>query len=187
MRLKNGESSWAPPKCSRRSLRRLIQFEESLDCLILETQRMAQVFFVNNFFARYLLTGIFIDSPESVKRESAIIFPQFDVDKWYRDEEEIFRKNQIEFIKGNFVHKVSGRLKNDLNCVELEMNKLNKTTKYLQDLHYASALTNTFGFWKILITSSRRRNSSSISIFLFLFFNVSLLTGIEFSSLIKAA
>jgi hypothetical protein len=127
------------------------------------------------------------DSPESGKRESAIIFPQFDVDKWYRDEEEIFRKNQIEFIKGNFVHKVSGRLKNDLNCVELEMNKLNKTTKYLQDLHYASALTNTFGFWKILITSSRRRNSSSISIFLFLFFNVSLLTGIEFSSLIKAA
>lgn len=57
-------------------------------------------------FCRFLISFQFSDSPESVKREISIFFPEFDIEEWYRAQEPKFRINEIEFIKENFVHKI---------------------------------------------------------------------------------
>ncbi|XP_044252824.1 nucleoside diphosphate kinase 6-like [Tribolium madens] len=44
------------------------------------------------------------DSPESVKKEIGLFFPQFNIEQWYQLDEPKFRLNQIEFIQENFVH-----------------------------------------------------------------------------------
>ncbi|KAJ8959198.1 hypothetical protein NQ318_022460 [Aromia moschata] len=47
------------------------------------------------------------DSPESVRREIRIFFPEFDVDKWYSEEEPAFRAKHVTFSDDLFIHKAS--------------------------------------------------------------------------------
>lgn len=44
------------------------------------------------------------DSEESVRREISIFFPEFDIDKWFQEEEPIFRENLLSFSRELFVH-----------------------------------------------------------------------------------
>lgn len=46
------------------------------------------------------------DSPETAKREIELFFPEFDYEKWFRDEQFQFLKNDIKFDKENFVHTI---------------------------------------------------------------------------------
>lgn len=50
------------------------------------------------------------DSVESAKREMAILFKDFNVEKWYASEEKYFNLNQVNFDPVAFVHKVDERL-----------------------------------------------------------------------------
>ncbi|XP_018576534.1 nucleoside diphosphate kinase 6 [Anoplophora glabripennis] len=44
------------------------------------------------------------DSEESARREIRIFFPEFDVDKWYREEEPLFRNDKVAFYEERFLH-----------------------------------------------------------------------------------
>lgn len=44
------------------------------------------------------------DSPESVSREIAIFFQDFDVDRWYRNEQVFYRSEKLRFDPTSFVH-----------------------------------------------------------------------------------
>lgn len=46
------------------------------------------------------------DSVESACREMGIFFPEFDINDWYKIEEEKFRSNSLRFCASDFVHKI---------------------------------------------------------------------------------
>ncbi|ENN70514.1 nucleoside diphosphate kinase 6 [Dendroctonus ponderosae] len=46
------------------------------------------------------------DSPETARREIGVFFPEFDYDKWFREEEAKFRCSQLKFSSDEFVHSV---------------------------------------------------------------------------------
>lgn len=48
----------------------------------------------------------FLDSPETFRKEAAILFPKFDIDDWYEKEETEFRNGKVVFDEENFVHRV---------------------------------------------------------------------------------
>lgn len=45
-----------------------------------------------------------LDSPQSVQREIGVVFPEFNIEKWYTKDEPYFRKGEIEFIENMFCH-----------------------------------------------------------------------------------
>lgn len=45
------------------------------------------------------------DSEESTRKEISIFFPEFDVDKWFIQEEPFFRRNELVFLEELFIHK----------------------------------------------------------------------------------
>lgn len=70
----------------------------------LETQLMDLV--NRNYVLNHSFTVFFVDldSPESVLKEIGVFFPEFDIDNWYKKEEESFRNNNVTFAKEKFVH-----------------------------------------------------------------------------------
>ncbi|XP_073991739.1 nucleoside diphosphate kinase 6-like [Rhodnius prolixus] len=44
------------------------------------------------------------DSPESAKRETTIIFPEFSYDEWYEDDEIFYRNGYAKFDEDEFIH-----------------------------------------------------------------------------------
>ncbi|KAJ8915015.1 hypothetical protein NQ315_015989 [Exocentrus adspersus] len=44
------------------------------------------------------------DSEESARREIGVFFPDFDIDKWYREQEPLFRNDKVIFCKELFIH-----------------------------------------------------------------------------------
>lgn len=59
----------------------------------------------------------FVDSLESFRKESAILFPEFDVDEWYREEELDFRSGNIAFDDENFLHRIISNVQVPLTSV----------------------------------------------------------------------
>ena len=47
-----------------------------------------------------------LDSEESAKREIAIFFKEFDIQKWYKTEEDLFNSGKVNFDPLKFVHTI---------------------------------------------------------------------------------
>ncbi|XP_063243426.1 nucleoside diphosphate kinase 6-like [Bacillus rossius redtenbacheri] len=47
------------------------------------------------------------DSPESAEKEALILFPEFSIRQWYKDEEKYFINGKVVFNKENFVHRAA--------------------------------------------------------------------------------
>lgn len=47
-----------------------------------------------------------LDSGESFRRETGILFPEFDIDEWFEKEELDFRNGNVVLEESNFVHRV---------------------------------------------------------------------------------
>lgn len=74
-------------------------------------QHMEQVNIVLNYFKYYLKETInlfsILDSPESVKRETKIFFPNFSFEEFHEKEETFYsNENYIEFDSVNFIHNI---------------------------------------------------------------------------------
>lgn len=50
------------------------------------------------------------DSTESARREIDILFPNFDIDRWFKHESNYYSSGDVEFNENDFVHVV----KNDI-------------------------------------------------------------------------
>ncbi|KAK9887991.1 hypothetical protein WA026_000281 [Henosepilachna vigintioctopunctata] len=46
------------------------------------------------------------DSPESARREIEILFPEFNLDKWYKEEKIHFENGNVILDEENFIHKI---------------------------------------------------------------------------------
>ncbi|XP_045476575.1 nucleoside diphosphate kinase 6 [Harmonia axyridis] len=46
------------------------------------------------------------DSPESVEREIKILFPEFDINFWFKNDRKYFECNKIIFDKEHFIHRI---------------------------------------------------------------------------------
>ncbi|CAH0564284.1 unnamed protein product [Brassicogethes aeneus] len=49
------------------------------------------------------------DSPESAKREIGIFFPEFNYDKWFKEDEMHFRNNDVHFVPSLFIHQINNK------------------------------------------------------------------------------
>lgn len=61
----------------------------------------------DNLFVRRFVKISFLDSPESFRRESEILFPEFNIEDWYEKDESDFRNGNIVFDKNDFVHRIN--------------------------------------------------------------------------------
>lgn len=56
-----------------------------------------------------IVKSFYTDSPESVKREISIFFPDFNISKWHEENEEHFLNGSVKFIDDEFIHTVGAR------------------------------------------------------------------------------
>lgn len=47
---------------------------------------------------------MFLDSIKSAKHEIGILFPNFNIDIWYKEDEKLFAEGNVEYIKEGFLH-----------------------------------------------------------------------------------
>lgn len=79
-----------------------------MDCPTRETRHTDLVSYLIVIDQIFLLK--ILDSIESATREINILFPDFDKDKWYKQEEALFREQKLKFLEANYIHVINENL-----------------------------------------------------------------------------
>ena len=57
----------------------------------------------------FLVILSFSDSDENARKEIAIFFPEFNVDSWYENQEQLYRTGNVEYCSQSGVHVIDPR------------------------------------------------------------------------------